>query len=334
MFKIGHSRRKGSQHGSKGYSEEERAVRRAERASRRVEREERRSKLLEMLNDHESKKAQEEARRQQELRKDVKEEFEDKLEERAENIAVTFENILSHLKTCNEPAISKSSVADMVADLYRWISYDKNMQISLPSGHGTNQSLKMWPEGARISSRRPANSSAKPGERALNRDVDYDTMSVISSTVASSIQDQHVAGFSRPTYMIAAPSQGRQTFGYSQPQSFATAPGRFHPTLRSMSEQEIDSVPHVTARMSSVRIDDQDEVYEDDAAEYGFPPVVEEPRRYSILDRGSVNGGTGNPPPVIAPDSPVPVKKTRKVVRRVAKPKVGAATRDDVVAYV
>jgi len=106
-----------------------------------------------------------------------------KMSERQSNRKVTFENIIAYLNSLDCREVAVSSVADMLDDVYVWMYMDSDKQIRLPVSRPGVEVKKMMPEGSRVYSRRDDNAIVGDESERLDRNVDVDAVSVVSSNL-------------------------------------------------------------------------------------------------------------------------------------------------------
>lgn len=202
---------------------------------------------------------------------------------------VTIENLISAIKEVPGNRLDKESVVDTIRDMYTWIMFDKDIQLTLPKAPGDPGTSKMWPHGAVVDSRKRRPSMPKGKDPRVLQDIDEDTVSVVTSSVVSSTIDE-TGRSSRRGHII-----------YDGPSNYAIGGAR-------MKTGRPDNFPPGGG-----------------AAEEAGEEAAENYR--AQIPRYSVIGGAV--PPTEVPSTPDVTggrRKVKKVVR--AKPRTGAALRE------
>lgn len=247
-------------------------------------------------------------------------EAEKALETKNENIAVTLENAQAHIASLSASSLDAESVHQFIEDIYRWIVYDRNMRIRLPSVAGSNRTHTMLPEGAIVRTRNMGDNPTKEGERKLSSRVDIDTVSVVSSSAEYVHRPPPVPSHDVNSYMHADAMLSTEIQGYAMDNQLPMPPvdprsggvilpvrwGQETASQQSRSPSQPLPVmtpaalrPQVRATRMEPKIDYQDSVPGAARASILQRTIVAEPERVSM--------------------SPEPVAVKKKVVRKVRR---------------
>lgn len=129
-------------------------------------------------------------------------------------------NIISNISNDIEgDEVDKMSVVRMLKSMYEWMTFDQNVQIDLPCPPESDRYFKMWPHGAVVNTRRKTGSVVNDvdDERRL-RDFDWDTVSVVSTSVASSTVEQNAGSVGRGRVRLESVGQRGLSLYHTQVQ--------------------------------------------------------------------------------------------------------------------
>lgn len=226
---------------------------------------------------------------------------------RTDDMKVTFENIISYLGSMKTSELDKDSVTDLVKDVYTWMVFDPNGQISMPVAPGEKKACKMWAHGAVVDSRRSGPFSPENGDPRMLEELNADVASTVATSVVSStIEEEKLVGhmgnitFDTPHH---PQSQQLAPFVYQHRESnHVRRPDNFPPSIREEDGEDIHEYMHKPVPVRSAS-----------TAANHIP-------RYSILG--------GAPAPVNVPDSP-DASKVKRPTNKAQKPRarVGAVPR-------
>lgn len=125
-------------------------------------------------------------------------------------LRVTFENLLHSTSKCDDDVLDKNSVMSCVVDIYNWMVFDRDMQITLPMAPGSTES-KMWPHGAKVDTRKRSESNIDVGSSKMLKQVDPSHVVCIASSVVSSNMDDQKSVKSRGEVLVSTPRGMVQT---------------------------------------------------------------------------------------------------------------------------
>lgn len=173
-------------------------------------------------------------------------------------LRMTFENVMHSVTMCPDSVVNRDSVVRCLRSIYNWMVFDADSQLDLPVAPGS-VSMKMWPHGAVVDTRRASASKMSEKSSRRLRELDEDAIFCIANSVVSStFEDERPRG-SKGEVTIGSPkgSHFHRQQGYIQPSSISsyqtTVPMRIIPEACQLPPevyQPVPTVPRVIARYS------------------------------------------------------------------------------------
>lgn len=176
----------------------------------------------------------------------------------AESLQVTFENIISLINVDKGGSYSPESVAEMLRDVYSWMVFNPNLQITLPAERGSASTRKMWPHGSKVDTRAKAKDLTGELSKRVLKDLDKEsTANVASSVISSTLEEDNMSMrkgsvmYSDSNSMITKEpmtygdhdNMGR-SYHYSRPFNFEHNPpvmyGNVHPRIPQTVHESYD----------------------------------------------------------------------------------------------
>lgn len=263
-------------------------------------------------------------------------------EDELENIAVTFENIIAHVNGVGHDTVTATSVRSMMEDIYRWLLYDADMQLTIPTVDGDTSVKKMWPQGAKVNTRRKESNKKDANERALDTNSNADVASVVSSTVPSNAGDHPQRIPSHPKYMVDPRAHHARTGSvtYAAPRQVSgppPPPSQPYEQAYQVEQRPMDGYPQTYS--IPLAYQGTSHVPRDQGFQFQPHEARSEHATGSIGIGLGAGGNAGNRVSILdksylqsveeIPETPEPKpRKTRRVVRRVPKATAATVSRD------